>query len=411
MSLLTDALRNAEKAKRQNGESKGSGTATVGPSKLTLEPFAPSSQTVVPHSPLPVLDSVNAELAAYSTANMASPTKAASNKPLAVSAAPEARISISNDEKGRVMLAVEQEPKLRTRRWLLLGLLGITVLGIGGYFWWQLQSVSKGSFIMRPIEAATVEPALPALSPAPNVPTAAPLAPAPNLTRSLSAAEGQPKPQVPAHAPPQTQSDNPIRLSSRQPTANPILERAYQALKAERLSDARHDYEQVLRSDARNVDALLGLATIAARQGQTGNAADLYRRALEADPKDVNAQAGLINLIGQTDPELSESRLKTLLAGQPDSSHSLNSSALNFALGNLHAKQSRWSDAQLAYFRAYTAEPGNADYIYNLAVSLDHLHQNKLAAQYYQSALDAAGSRHSAFDKDQIKSRLLDLQP
>jgi tetratricopeptide (TPR) repeat protein len=227
-----------------------------------------------------------------------------------------------------------------------------------------------------------------------------------DLVRSASAAEVQAKPEGAVRAmPQQAPSDPPIRLSTRPPKANPTLERAYQALQADQLSDARRDYEQVLRGDARNVDALLGLATLAVRQGQTGDATDLYLRALEADPKEINARAGLINLQGQADPGLSESRLKTLLASQPDSA------VLNFVRGNLQAGQNRWSDAQQAYFRAYTSEPNNADYLYNLAVSLDHLQQNKLAAQYYQSALKAAGARHSAFDKDQVRQRLLDLQP
>jgi cytochrome c-type biogenesis protein CcmH/NrfG len=194
-------------------------------------------------------------------------------------------------------------------------------------------------------------------------------------------------------------------MSTGRSKQNPTLDRAYEALLADNLIDARRDYEQVLRSDAKNTDALLGLATIAVRQGQVDHATNLYLRVLEADPKDVTAKAGLINLKGQSDPTLSESRLKTLLASQPDSA------TLNFALGNLQARQTRWSDAQQAYFRAHTAEPENADYLFNLAVSLDQLHQKKLAAQYYQSALNAAETRSAAFDKNQVRSRLLELRP
>jgi uncharacterized protein HemY len=102
---------------------------------------------------------------------------------------------------------------------------------------------------------------------------------------------------------------------------------------------------------------------------------------------------------------LSESRLKTLLSNQPESP------ALHFSLGNLYAGQSRWSEAQQAYFRAHAGEPENADYLFNLAVSLDHMHQKKLAAQYYQSALTAAETRSAAFDRNQVKSRLFELQP
>jgi tetratricopeptide (TPR) repeat protein len=97
------------------------------------------------------------------------------------------------------------------------------------------------------------------------------------------------------------------------------LDLAYQAWQADRLDDARHSYEQVLHSDARNADALLGLAAIAARQGQPERAHDLYQQVLESDPTDVTAQAALINLRGPSDAGQSESRLKTLLAGQSDS--------------------------------------------------------------------------------------------
>ena len=94
---------------------------------------------------------------------------------------------------------------------------------------------------------------------------------------------------------------------------------------------------------------------------------------------------------------------------QPDSP------VLYFALGNLYAQQSRWSEAQQAYFRAYAGDPDNADFLFNLAVSLDHLHQNKLAAQYYQMALKTAetnaATRPVSFDRIQVRARIAELRP
>ena len=206
--------------------------------------------------------------------------------------------------------------------------------------------------------------------------------------------------------------DSPVRLSRKPTRVNQTLEYAYASFQSGNLDQAKLGYEQVLRNDAKNTDALLGLATIAARQGQTERAQEFYLLALESDPNDATAQAGLINLRGQTNPGLSESRLKTLLASQPDSS------ALHFALGNLYAHQARWSEAQQAYFRAYSTEPDSADIIFNLAVSLDHLHQNKLAAEYYQRALNIAdgGASHKrprniSFDRNQVSNRILELRP
>ena len=195
-----------------------------------------------------------------------------------------------------------------------------------------------------------------------------------------------------------------MRVSRGEVRINPALANAYERLQANDLSEAAKSYEQVLRSDPKNTDALLGMAAISQRMGQPGQAETWYIRALEADPKDPNAQAGLINLRGQSDPAAAESRLKSLLAMQPESA------SLNFALGNLYAGQKRWPDAQLAYFNAHTVDPANPDYLFNLASSLDHMHMPKLALEYYQAALSASANRKPGFDTAQAQARVLELQ-
>jgi len=412
MSLLMDALRKAEEAKRQASENAAPEAAPPR-EELTLE--APSEPAAPSGSPLPDLaqhiDSVDADLASISTAAPArKPAAAPPPKP-----AHSGNHGAAERNAARNVFTAKQPPKSRAPLAIFLGLGSLAAFGIGGYFWWQLQAVSVGS-LTRPTPSTAPPAAAPAaLSPLAARETAqakpatlAPLAEAvPSTAVAAPATRGERTGRARTQTAPvaQAESESPIRLSTSRPKANPTLDRAYEALQADKLNDARRDYEQVLRTDAKNTDALLGLATIAARQGQADSAAALFLRVLEADPKDGYAQAGLINLRGQGDPALSESRLKTLLASQPESP------ALNFSLGNLHARQSRWSDAQQAYFRAYTAEPGNADYLFNLAVSLDHLHQNKLAAQYYSLALNAAEERSTAFDRSQVKRRLLELQP
>lgn len=185
---------------------------------------------------------------------------------------------------------------------------------------------------------------------------------------------------------------------------NPQIASAYQAFQAGDLASAERDYRQVLKNEPKNTDALHGLAAISLHKGQPEATEDLYLRILEADPKDNAAQAGLIGLRGQVDPTQSESRLKNLLASQPDSP------TLHFALGNLYARQGRWNEAQQAYFRAYTIDGENPDYQFNLAVSLEQLRQPKLALQYYQGALAAATQRPAAFDRNQVAGRVSELQ-
>jgi hypothetical protein len=44
-------------------------------------------------------------------------------------------------------------------------------------------------------------------------------------------------------------------------------------------------------------------------------------------------------------------------------------------------------------------------------VSLDHLRQSRLAAQYYTQALGLAAQRPAGFDKAQVATRLREIQP
>ena len=95
--------------------------------------------------------------------------------------------------------------------------------------------------------------------------------------------------------------------------------------------------------------------------------------------------------------------MKFELARAPDSA------PLRFALGNQLANQGRWDEAQQAYFDAFSADAGNADYAYNLAVSLDQLNQSKQAAAYYRKALDLAKGRKASFRSSDISTRLTEL--
>ena len=68
-----------------------------------------------------------------------------------------------------------------------------------------------------------------------------------------------------------------------------------------------------------------------------------------------------------------------------------------------------WPEAQQAYFKAYSAEPENPDFAYNLGVSLDHVGQPKLALEYYRRALSLAQQRSSSFDQTLARSRVQQL--
>ncbi|GBG01131.1 hypothetical protein AZSI13_04580 [Azospira sp. I13] len=421
MSLLMDALKKAEEAKRGGGESPALPPGSVTEVDLKLEPILPAGGA------LPNLDdhldTVDADLAAVAasarTPPQASADRSAAAQPASMTHTQE--VAIEAERQGarnlfNAKITNDAGPSRQTKIILLVGGLVLALGGIGGFFWYQLQGLNPGGLTRPPPPAAAITAPLPppaqpvapvqALTPQPAPATAAPAA------LPESASTNAPEPVAPVHReappprpqPPQAEASGPIRLSRGKPLGNPVLDQAYAALQREDFASAAQGYDKVLQGDPRNVDALLGLATIAGREGQLQRSEALYQKALEADPKNPVALAGLSTLSGSSDGA-AESRLKTIIASQPEAGHAY------FALGNLYARQNRWSEAQQAYFKSLGADSENPDYLFNLAVSLDHLRQIRPALQYYQAALGAAESRPAAFDKETARRRLQELSP
>ncbi|OGQ98448.1 MAG: hypothetical protein A2505_06490 [Deltaproteobacteria bacterium RIFOXYD12_FULL_55_16] len=244
------------------------------------------------------------------------------------------------------------------------------------------------------------------LPPAANVAPAPTIPAPPKLDTAASAkaiaASAPPPWKKPASVPQPANPAIQIRQSKATHQLNPMISKAYQSFLAGDIDTAQQQYSQALQQEANNRDALLGLAATALARKQPEQATAYYAQLLELSPTDPEAMAGLVGLQGQTDPVQGESNLKKLLLQNPQSA------ALHFALGNMYTKQSRWAEAQQSYFRAYSNAPNNADYAFNLAISLDHLGQSKLALDYYQRALSQSGPAN--FDQAAARIRILELQ-
>ena len=209
----------------------------------------------------------------------------------------------------------------------------------------------------------------------------------------------------------------PLKLVSRTPAAgvDPTLLAAYQAFSRGDDAAAQKQYRQVLQADVRSIDALLGMAAIALRQGRYADARGWYQKVLEIEPKNSTALSALANTqIGNdatdansaaSDFSATESRIKNLLAQQPEAA------SLHAALGNLYAAQNQWPLAQAAYFNASRFAPNIADYAFNLAVSLDQLGKSELALAQYQRALSLLNSAGASnLDRAQLEARIQALQ-
>ena len=448
MSLLMKALEKAaqdrHKTTDQSAATSASGT-TGGKTALSLEPVVPAA---APARSEP----------AFNTRSTGSAARAAPNTgaPGAVGSAP--RTPVRNDQARAAVLLSARQPARSGNigAWIsahpvpfAAALAGLIAIGYAIYLYLQIMhpalflrapaAPSQPIAALAPVATPAPEPSSPtptapttdaagapsppsALIPAQSVFSSRSVASAPSLPESNPAPVNSgalipPKaatptparaatPVAPVVPSPAVSPANKIVVSRGDNTAPRIhsaVSEAYAALEAGRLDTARQHYEQALRGEPNNIDALLGLAAIARHENRTDDAAKYYLRILDTDPRHALAQTGLIALLGRADPQAAESRLKQLAAREP-------SPALYFTLGNLYADQGQWSQAQQAYFQAHHLDAGNPDYAYNLAVSLEHISQPKLALGFYRRAVQlAAGRGRANFNAAQAEARITKL--
>lgn len=462
MSLLLDALKRAEEAKRAKQSSDRAEPVDAVSPELPLEqhdadpiadanvkaleellaPAAPATPAAAARTTRPSrqplalsLEEVRPVIAAQSQPEPVAETTASlsTGVPKQEKASPEAaRTVFAAKQRPGVMAAASSKP------WLLPALAGLIVL-LGAGAWYVWTEISK---LTRPSSPIAIRNSAP--------PAPAPLAPMP-------AATGQPQPgkvtepvavvvaqdnPLPPLLPPELKEAAPtatakvadglsgppltereayakrikeaplapepavaLKLArSVQPDAvHPELMRAYEALRNGDFETARALYQRRVQTDPLSLDAQLGLATVGARTGDRALANRHYRDALAIDPRNETAIAGVLAISGNGSVANQETQLRTMLGQNPSAS------SLHFSLGNLLASQNRWVEAQQAYFEAYRLHADVADHAYNLAVSLDHLGQARLAREYYLKALDLQPRSRGQFDTAAVAGRVQEL--
>jgi tetratricopeptide (TPR) repeat protein len=409
MSLLMKALEKAAKDRGDNGEPNspaGSGLpGTIPSSDLTLEPIAaPAAPAVAPRVSAPQSGNKPA------TAHAAAPREPAQAAAL---------IRAAQREPGGNIFSY-----LRDRPLIVFGILAMLfIIGFGGYVYVEMNPGLFAKQAPRPAPIAQVPAPAAATAvgaasggavPAAPVPLSS-LLPQPQdiATKEKSAPSAAPAAAIipaavaaPTAPAPQTPRDTiKVTSGSTTPTVNPVLADAYGALTAGNLESSQRLYNQLLKSDAGNVEALLGLAAIDTQQGDRDAATRHYVKVLELDPRNSFAQAGLINMLGGADPASAETRVKQLIARDPSAAY------LHFTLGNTYVDQNRWPDAQQAFFQAHHLQPDNPDYAYNLAVALEHIGQTKSALDFYRRAVQLAATKgHANFSPAAAQERVSKLE-
>jgi tetratricopeptide (TPR) repeat protein len=426
MSLLMKALEKAAK-------DRGDGTAETPPPatpvtpasavgkaapELTLEPVS-NRATEPPAAARAPVGGVREKTAPAATAR--DPAQAAA----IIRAASPAETSRSNP------LAY-----LRDRPLMTFGTLAVLFLiGFGGYVYVEIMNPGLLAAKPRPAPAAAIAkgaaplpgaansiPAAPSTAAAAEIATPValtsltppseqpavkekPAAPAPVVAAATPVAAPLPPAVTPHVAAPTPRDSIKVTAATPAPSVSPVLTDAYDALTAGKLEPAQRLYEQLLKTDPRNIDALLGLAAIATQQGDREASSRYYIKVIELDPRNSLAQAGLLSVLGSADPQAAETRVKQLIGRDPGSAF------LYFTLGNTYIDQARWPDAQQAFFQAHHLQPDNPDYAYNLAVALEHIGQSKAALEYYRRAvLLAAAKGRSNFSPAAAQARVSKLE-
>ena len=464
MSLLIKALESAEKGKQAELRKSGAGDAAS--ADLVLEPLPDAQPSVGNEAPGLnfAVDDLPGKTASFNTAAAASVAKARQQSEIKKD---------SNHQLAANVFVANQAVQNSTSptALLMLGVAGaLTIwLGLQGYQYIEKLNVPEAALVRPPSQvAATAVTANPAVPPMPVAESqagieapAATLAPIPEnaapvarpavnaqgsaheataftgdtnaATRSAGADSKAAAKKTadsrdaeyadgPSDGYAEPRKGVPLKLVSRTPAAgvDPTLLAAYQAYSRGDDAAAQKQYRQVLQSDIRNVDALLGMAAIAVRQSRYADANGWYQKVLEIEPRNSTALSAIANSQISTESAASatadnagtESRIKSMLAQQPEAAN------LHAALGNLYAAQNQWPMAQMAYFNASRYAPNSADYAFNLAISLDQLGKPDLALAQYQRALgllnnsgDALnGTGASNLDKAQLEARIQALQ-
>lgn len=399
MSALREALRRAEaQARRETGREDEQGRSAA---ESSLYP-QPATEACESHR-----EPVTARAAPALTLEPLHEVAANAAETVAAGGTARANAPVASEQVGRT---AQRRPLL-----FAIGLLAAAAAAFAAYYWQQFRAVAATP-PGRPVPIAAEKIDQVPRTPVPDDAFAA--WPAEETVSSGVRAEIEgrsqpseprsPKTAVSPQATPITVSHEVSATVSPVPRqaarVHPQIETGYAALQSGDLAAARVAYRRALDEEPLNRDALLGMAAVERYARRDAQAASYLESLRSAHPGDAHAVAGLIALAAESlDPARTASRLKALLASNPDAP------SLHLLLGNQYARQSRWAEAQQAYMQAHEGDPGNPDVAFNLAVSYDRLEQPARAREFYSRALGLAGGRAATFAPETALRRLQEI--
>ncbi len=431
MSLLLDALKKAEKEKQKVREAE---TVAVDHNSAATdaEPIELQAATETPplqQSPEPakvetvddelelVLDESPEVLEPQAAAPQEAPDEVVTKAPLELERSAATTSTVSDD--ALQLLIYKTNKRYRRKQKILWGsLLSVAVIVLlvtGGYHYYgvlgEIELLEhRHQQAMQVVQAEPVKQSR-KTSPAEPVKTAR----VAQMPQNEVVVKPKPQAAVKPVAKPASRAVTPqvkvevvennfsVRQTRTEDPINALLKQAWLAYNRADYTRAGEAYESVLQQEAKNRDALLGMAAVAIKNDNLKKAKESYQLLLKLDPRDQVANAAMANLDKTTMGSQEESRLKSLLQQQPSAFH------LNYALGNYYAGQGKWPEAQAAYFKAWQGDAENANYAYNLAVSLDQLGKSKEALRFYRQCLVLAENQAISFSITDVQTRINSL--
>jgi len=147
---------------------------------------------------------------------------------------------------------------------------------------------------------------------------------------------------------------------------------------------------------------LIGRAVAMQRLGKNAEALSAYEEALNQDPKNIEALTNMLGLLNSQDPAAATDKLQQLLEIYPFNADITAQLGMSYGAAGDYEKSLKYLEM------ADSLKPGNADILYNRAVTYDLMGKTQKAADLYHQivVLAGEGAIDQNFPIEAIKKRL-----
>jgi len=160
------------------------------------------------------------------------------------------------------------------------------------------------------------------------------------------------------------------------------LQLGMQSMRAERLQNAKLQYEQVLLVDPINAEARQWMAVIFHKERKTEKALELMQGVVHDFPVNPQHHMTLANICKETgNADMAIQSYRKAIALKPDFAEAL------YSLGGIYAFQGNHMDAIDVLLKAVAINPDYADAYYELGISFSKVDKKEEAYKAYRSAI------------------------